>query len=216
MGVPAQGDACPYSHEDIVEPCKQLVLNGICHFGQNCSFSHDSLPEYAVGPLQEWFREQQQVKEDRTAKLAEEQRFQLQNAVNSHAIQPLFTARSSAKTAQILSEDSPPGAAAAFQQHDTKNTMPAAMPEHNHQDPRLHADGMEPALQATVQAERYQSWTDGWQRLFASRLQDMKQSKQMQEEHQDTAALHPLQGPYTTWQDGWNRLFATQKQTNPK
>ena len=213
MYVSVQGDACPYSHEQIVEPCQQLVLSGICQFGQNCNFSHDSLPEYVVEPLQEWFREQQQVKKDRTAK---EHIIQLQTAANNHVIQPPFAANSNTQTAQALSEDTPPGAAVACLPYNIHKSMTAATSEHSHQESRLHADSNEPSLQLTVRAERYQSWTDGWQRVFANRLQDVKQSKQVQDQHHDTAALHPLQAPYTTWQDGWNRLFATQKQTNSK
>ena len=69
-----QGDTCQYSHDDTIEPCKQLVLHGVCRFGPNCHFSHEPLPAYAVAPLQDWFKEQDQLKLDRSARSAEEAR----------------------------------------------------------------------------------------------------------------------------------------------
>ena len=219
-----QGEECPYSHDDIIEPCKQLVLNGICRFGENCHFSHDSLPEYAVEPLQEWFREQDQVKSDRTARLAEEQNASQQSpemAYLDQAQTPGAVVDPDAQSTQKLPQQD--------RQQDRQGTLTAAcLGNADGQNVSLEAQHCPQTLdletatdQATLQpacsdlVDSYESWTDGWQRLYASRLQALKTATPkscQQTGNGAAAALEPLQGPYTSWQDGWNRLFANQKQ----
>lgn len=220
QGNCGKGEECPYSHDDIVEPCKQLVLHGICHFGPNCHFSHDSLPEYAVEPLQEWFREQDQVKSDRTARLAEEQHASQQSPpmdnLDQLQIPGAVVDPDAQNTPKLPQQDrqGTPAAACLVNADDMKASEKGQhCPQHMYM-----ADASDQATQLTTcltSADSYESWTDGWQRLYASRLQALKTATPLscqQTGNGAAAALEPLQGPYTSWQDGWNRLFANQKQ----
>ena len=167
-----QGDACPYSHDNTVEPCKQLVLHGVCRFGPNCHFSHEPLPAYAVAPLQEWFKEQDQLKQDRSARATDEAMHMDHEASQS----PGDVAPTASQQDATNSGDDTSAAA---------DDCGAPLKYSSWTDPwrllygtRLHNLGKrsaEPKAQSVTDnaaefeplSGPYSSWQDGWNRLFA-------------------------------------------------
>ena len=178
-----QGDTCQYSHDDTIEPCKQLVLHGVCRFGPNCHFSHEPLPAYAVAPLQDWFKEQDQLKLDRSARSAEEAR-QL-------TPDPLH-----------LPDDF---AQATAQQSDTADIPQDACPTPDQSPSLVQANSAVPQY-----ATWKDGWKTLYGTRLQG-LQSSKGQTQHQEIVDAAVAFEPLSGPYTSWQDGWNRLFAKDK-----
>lgn len=207
-----QGENCQYSHNNALEPCKQLVLHGICRFGPSCHFSHDSLPEYAVVPLKEWFREQDQLKLDRSARLAEDlQGSEAQDVTDQHQLQ------TAAGSTEYCDQDRYPTEHDGLQQQTgaeeqalTPSASSPSLQSTSEQD--CGSAGSRQANAGSGLQQCYRHWTDGWQKLYANRLEHVR--KRTQEELQkgsgDIAALSPLEGPYSTWKDGWNRLFSTE------
>ena len=203
-----QAESCPYSHDDALEPCKQLVLNGTCSFGAACHFSHDPLPGYAVAPLREWFKEQDQLKVDRSARLAKE-------------ASPTSDAAASAEPQQVHT-DSPAGCSCVQEAETSLNqqtpaaaTATAAVTLLVHApSPQLVPDKPCSApLSSPMPAKRglqthYRSWTDGWEIMYAGRAGRPK----AQGTDVDASAFMPLESPYTSWQDGWHRLFSNQQE----
>lgn len=192
-----QGGDCPYSHDNKVEPCKQLVLHGVCRFGTDCHFSHAPLPGYAVGPLQEWFKEQDQLKQDRSDKRAQEQ---ANDSTHHQAASTEDYDRMCGEHGEVgIDFDDAfqdPGNSGRDQQaagtHD--QTLPQGVPCTSG---RRHGKA------------HYRDWADGWQELFAGRLKLKKQKRIVPP---DPATFAPLSGPYTSWNDGWKKLF-TQSMT---
>ena len=199
----AQGEACQYSHNNALEPCKQLVLHGICRFGPKCHFSHDSLPEYAVVPLKEWFKEQDQLKVDRAAMHTEEQ----QPMVTDHMKQQHCEAAAFVEDvlesgiAEQMNSGQQGSAEVQGASPATVGSLQLTPQQHQYQA------GSRLAAAAAASCIRYQSWTDGWKRVYHNRLQHMKKIPKMQQDSQDPSTFKPLEAPYSTWQDGWNRLF---------
>ncbi len=203
-----QGEACQYSHDEKVDPCKQLVLHGICRRGTACPYSHDPLPQYAVAPLKDWFAEQDQLKLDRAARRDEE----AQPAVDcsfteAHQIdidadgcdEGLDEVSCLDNVGDGMGRQTSSAAAGA---HGT-NMQPT--PEQSgHQS-------LSPTPAEMGQYEQYQSWTDPWDKMYGDRLK-----KAMHEADFAASDFEPLESPYTSWQDGWNRLFAKQKQQTPQ
>ena len=179
--VPMQGGGCPYSHDNKVEPCKQLVLHGVCRFGTDCHFSHAPLPGYAVGPLQEWFKEQDQLKQDRSDKRAQEQA----NDTTHHQ------AASPEDYDRVSDEDGQAG-------NDLDDAFQVPWKSGSHLQPASIRE------QTSPRRAHYEDWADGWQELFAGRLQRKKQKRIVPP---DPATFAPLSGPYTSWNDGWKKLF---------
>lgn len=179
-----QGDACPYSHEGTQEPCKQLVLHGVCRFGPNCHFSHDPLPAYAVEPLQEWFREQDQLKLDRSA----------------------CPAHQAVQATPNQSSPAIPHSDGIEQEGDAAKGNTTALAALN--------TVCKPSSETNSSAvPQYASWKDGWMKLYGTRLQGLPKDgvHNIRTQAEPAAAFLPLSGPYTSWQDGWNRLFAKDK-----
>ena len=187
-----QGDKCPYSHDTKLEPCKQLVLRGECRFGPACHFSHGPLPEDAVMPLQEWFREQDLLKEVRCGAQAQKPNLPPEVKTDPQA-EPDHIAEKDAMMDDC--DDDCQGNA------DKAQLMSDAYPASSSQEPdqssALHA--------GSVAAGGYRSWQDGWQKLYADRL---KLRNQIPAAPPDPATFAPLTGPYKSWNDGWKSLFA--------
>lgn len=202
-----QGEACPYSHANIAEPCKQLVLDGICQAGPSCPSSHASLPEYAVQPLQEWFREQDQLQLARTASCVQDPSPLKQDGTAYPAAQQRVQGSAAQQAGLVLSVGNMHATASALPlSGDAAARADASCPELQLQQ------GVSPTAPVSRRAvKRYSSWTDGWCRLYAKKLHGLATPEPVQLEGSDEAALHPLQGPYTSWHDGWNRLFASQE-----
>ena len=179
-----QGEDCPYSHDNKLEPCKQLVLHGECRFGPGCHFSHEPLPEYAVVALQEWFKEQDQLKQDRSDRRAQEQAGDSPHHHRHHHQQP----------AALMEVDD-------YMSDEEGEVRPGldgscqAAPQGVHGTP-LSSPGH-------VQA-RYRDWTDSWQKMFAGRLQLRKKRRAAPP---DPSTFAALSGPYANWNDGWKKLF---------
>ena len=178
-----QGDACQYSHDDTIEPCKQLVLHGVCRFGPKCHFSHAPLPGYAVAPLQDWFKEQDQLKLDRSARSAEEA---MQLTLN-HAGSPGDQADATMQTPD--SANSKLRASSSPDLTQSVATASSVVPQY-----ATWKDGWKQLYGTRLQS-----------------LQNSKVQAQHQEVAAASAAFESLHGPYSSWQDGWNRLFAQNK-----
>ena len=176
-----QGEDCQYSHDNKLEPCKQLVLHGECRFGPGCHFSHEPLPEYAVGPLQEWFKEQDQLKQDRSDRCVQEQ---AGDNAHHHHQQPF-----------ALSED-------ADNVSNDEGQVGVGVDD-SFQAASQGIDGTLLSSPEHVQA-RYTDWTDSWKKLFAGRLQLRKKRRAAPP---DPSTFAALSGPYTNWNDGWKKLF---------
>ena len=178
-----QGVDCQYSHDNKLEPCKQLVLHGVCRFGPGCHFSHDPLPEYAVAPLQDWFKEQDQMKQDRSDNRAQEQADD--STHDHHHCQP---AALTEDNDQMSDEDGQVSVDLddSFQEVGNSRTDCASLPSSGHAK------------------ARYNDWTDSWQKLFADRLQLRKRTRITPP---DPATFASLSGPYSNWNDGWKKLF---------
>ena len=199
-----QGEACQYSHDETVDPCKQLVLHGICRRGAACPYSHDPLPQYAVAPLKDWFAEQDQLKQDRAARRHEETQpaadcsFTEAHEMNIDADgfdEGLDEVSCIDNVGDGLGKQISSAAAGA----QATNMQPT--PEQpGHQPFSL------PMPAERGQHERHQSWTDPWQKMYSERLK-----KATHDADFAASKFEPLESPYTSWQDGWNRLFAKQK-----
>lgn len=176
-----QGEDCQYSHDNKLEPCKQLVLHGECRFGPDCHFSHEPLPEYAVTSLQEWFKEQDQLKQDRSDRRGQEQASDLAHHHQHHHQQPAALT----EDVEYMSEEGEVGVDDSFQAASQG------------------VDGTLLSSPGPVQA-RYRDWTDGWQKLFVGRL---KLRKKRHAAPPDPSTFAALSGPYTNWNDGWKKLF---------
>ncbi|KAL0022029.1 hypothetical protein WJX77_007813 [Trebouxia sp. C0004] len=214
QGKCGKGEACQYSHDEKVDPCKQLVLHGICQRGAACLYSHDPLPQYAVAPLKDWFAEQDQLKLDRVARRDEE----TQTAADCS-----FTEAHQIDTdADGLDEGSCMDSGGAG--FGNQISPAAAHSAATVLAPGAHATNMQPTpeqlghqlllslMPAEMgQHERYQSWTDPWERMYGERLKTTTHEADFAASH-----LEPLESSYTSWQDGWNRLFAKQKEQKPK
>lgn len=192
FSVPSQGEDCPYGHENKVEPCKQLVLHGVCRFGTKCHFSHAPLPGYAVAPLQEWFKEQDQLKQDRSHKSAQEQ---ADDSIHHQAAATQDYDRMSNEHAEVGIELDD-----AFQDPGNSGSNQQAAGIHDQTLPQ----GVSCTWNPRHGKAHYKDWADGWQELFAGRLQ---REKQKRIGPPDPATFAPLSGPYTSWNDGWKKLF---------
>ena len=179
-----QGEGCQYSHDNKLEPCKQLVLHGECRFGPGCHFSHEPLPEHAVAPLQEWFKEQDQLKQDRSDRRAEEQSGDNAHHHQYHHQQPA-----------ALTEDN-------HNMSDEEGQVGDGVDD-RFQGASQGVDGALLSGFGHVQAH-YRDWTDSWQQLFAGRLQLRKKRRAAPP---DPSTFAALSGPYTNWNDGWKKLF---------
>ncbi len=208
-----QGEACQYSHDETVDPCKQLVLHGICRRGAACPYSHDPLPQYAVAPLKDWFAEQDQLKLDRAARRDE----QTQPAAECSFTEAHQTNIGADGFNEGFAEVSCIGNGGGGVGNDT--SLAAA---HSAAKGLAHGINMQLmpeqlghqsliSLPAEMgQYERYQSWTDPWQKMYGERLK-----KATHEADFAASDFEPLESPYTSWQDGWHRLFAKQKKQTP-
>lgn len=197
--VALQGDECQYSHDGKLEPCKQLVLHGICRFGPGCHFSHDALPEYAVAPLQEWFKEQDQLKQDRSAKHAADQQTKASTPQqHSHMVTGSDHMMMDDDDNMMVEPDNGPQ-----NNSNADNDQPVATDG----DPSSSQgpDDMSTLQNGDAGPACYVSWDDGWQKMYAGKL---KQKKQTQAAPPDPATFAPLSGPYKDWNDGWKHLFA--------
>lgn len=209
-----QAESCPYSHDDTLEPCKQLVLNGTCGFGAACRFSHGPLPGYAVAPLREWFKEQDQLKVDRATRLAQEASPTSDAAASAepqhvHTDSPAGCSRIQEAEISLDQLTPPASSSAAAAAAAASITLLADAPSL-----QLIPDKPESApLSSPMPAEaglhtHYRSWTDGWEIMYAGRAG----RAEAQGTAVDASAYMPLESPYTSWQDGWHRLFSNQQE----
>ncbi len=213
-----QGEACQYSHDETVDPCKQLVLHGICRRGAACLYSHDPLPQYAVAPLKDWFAEQDQLKLDRAARRDEETQPAADcSFTDAHQIdidaysldEGLDEVSCIDNVGDGFGKQTSPAAAhsaatvLALGAHGTNMQPTPEQPGHQPFSSPMPAE--------RGQHEQYQSWTDPWEKMYGERLK-----KAMHEADFAASEFEPLESSYTSWQDGWNRLFAKQKEQKPQ
>lgn len=158
-----------------------MVVHGVCRFGPSCHFSHNQLPAYAVAPLQDWFKEQDQLKLDRSARLAGE----AEGSPTLHHLQ-------AADAPQLNSPSECPPDAGLGQLGEEQPSIVG------HSSRQSSPSGGVP---------RYSSWKEPWERLCAPSIQAKQQAKEQQGLTGDVDC-RPLSGPYASWQDGWNKLFA--------
>lgn len=139
-------------------------------------------------PLQDWFAEQDQLKQDRADRCAQEQA--VYNALHLYQQQHYQPA--------ALTED-------GYYMSDEEGELGVGQQD-SIQGASHGADGILLSRPGCVQA-CYRHWTDGWQRLFAGRLQLMRKKRHDAPPAPDPSTFAPLSGPYTNWNDGWKKLF---------
>ncbi|KAA6427889.1 MAG: hypothetical protein FRX49_02551 [Trebouxia sp. A1-2] len=208
-GMP--GEACQYSHDATVDPCKQLLLHGNCQRGAVCLYSHDPLPQYAVAPLKDWFAEQDQLKLDRAARRDQETQPAVdcsfteahQNDIDADGLDEVSCIDNGGDGVGTQTSPAAAHSAAKVLAHATNVQHTPQQPGHQFLSSPMPAE--------MGQYERYKSWTSPWEKMYGERLKTAT--------HQtDFAAskFEPLESSYTSWQDGWNRLFAKQKEQTPQ
>ena len=213
-----QGKACQYSHDEAVDPCKQLVLHGICRRGAACLYSHDPLPQYAVAPLKEWFAEQDQLKLDRAARRDEEAQPAADcSSTEAHQIDIDAGKCNEGFDEVSCMDDGGEGVgnqASPAAAHSAVTVLAPGVHGTNMQptpEQPGHQSLLSPMPAEMGRYERYHSWADPWEKMYGERLK-----KATHEADFAACDFEPLEGSYTSWQDGWNRLFAKQKQQTPQ
>lgn len=147
-----------------------------------------------MGPLQAWFKEQDQLKLDRSDKQAQEQ------ANNSAHHQATATVDDCGRMSNE-DEETSLGSGQGFEDPGNSGSSQQAASIHDQASPQGFA-----CTSSQGRAEpQYSDWTDGWQELFADRLQLRKRRRIVPP---DPATFAPLSAPYTSWNDGWQKLFS--------
>jgi len=159
--------------------------------------------------LKDWFKEQDQLKLDRAARLAEE----TQPAADcsfTEAHQIDIDADGLDESLEEVSCIDNGGDGVGKQTSPAAATVlnPGVQPTPEQPGHQLLSSPMPADL---GQHERYQNWTEPWERMYGERLK-----KATHEADFAASDFEPLESSYTSWQDGWNRLFAKQKEQKPQ
>ncbi len=159
--------------------------------------------------MKDWFKEQDQLKLDRAARLAEE----TQPAADcsfTEAHQIDIDADGLDESLEEVSCIDNGGDGVGKQTSPAAATVlnPGVQPTPEQPGHQLLSSPMPADL---GQHERYQNLTEPWERMYGERLK-----KATHEADFAASDFEPLESSYTSWQDGWNRLFAKQKEQKPQ
>ena len=175
------------------------MLHGVCRFGPACRFSHDPLPGDAVAPLQEWFKEQDQMKQERSGKHAADQLISAITPSQQHShLDTCYDQMIDDDEDMMVTPDDGPQDTCTANDEQPVSTDGGPFSSQRTDDVSIPQNG-------DVGPACYHSWDDGWRKMYAGRL---KLEKLTQATPPDPATFAPLSGPYKDWNDGWKHVFA--------